>query len=147
MVTMRLAHMPHVSCFSFSIYFFPAPLPSSSLYVHLDFITIPTAFLCLHVFFARRFNPAQSPLSSVFASFCFGPYFPLVYLFAWLQSCPPSLLILSPFTLSTTHIYHPTFHGNMCLLCPPPLKCFPASSSKEDPAVQIIPFKWSDDQE
>ena len=128
MVSKRLVHVSHVSCFSFSIYFSSTPLPSSrSLCICFSLPSPLPAFLCPYLSSATHL-PTLSTLSSVFPTVSFSEtYFFLSCLSLCLAANLPapsatllltSCSILSSFTVSTSHNYHPTFHGKVSLLFP-----------------------------
>lgn len=134
MVSKRLAHMPHVSYFSFSIYFFFNSPPFIPFSVHLVFITIPTPCISMPVpYFYNTFTHPQllshlyshqslfQTLLSSFLSLCLAAPFPTLLL--------NLLLILPLLCLPHTATTPLSMEKGLCFF--PPLKPFPDSSSKK----------------
>lgn len=125
------------------LFFFSSP-PHIPFSVHLAFITIPTPCFSMPVpFFNHTFTQPIYSLICIPNRLFFRPYFPLVYLSAWLQFSPPPLQsCLSP-PAHTRFVYPHTLPPHfpwksVCFF--PPLKPFPDSFSKKVPAAQIILF-------
>lgn len=154
MVSKRLAHSPHVSCFSFSIYIFfllPSLHPfhrASGFHYHphsLHFYA--STFLLPHFhppnLLSHRYSQKslfQTPLSSRL-SLCLAAAPPAPSSALPLTSC--SCFLPSPCQPHTTTT---PLSMEMFLCFFPPLKPLPDCSSKKVPAAQIIPFKLSKDK-
>lgn len=127
MVSRRPAHLPHVSCFSFSIYF---SINFLHPFLHASGFHYPPPH-SLHFFACTlcvpRFHQPQSTFSLALPKGFFSkPIFLLV--FFWLHFHPPCLQsCLSPPALTHTTDTPPSMETFDCLFHP--LKPFPDSSS------------------
>lgn len=108
MVSKRLAHMPHVSCFSFSIYVFLSSPPFISFSVHLVFITIPTRCISMPVPFFYHTFTHPNLLSHRYSQQSLS-----------LSDHSCFLSISLPGCISSRHLFNPPSHLQLTLSFPP----------------------------
>lgn len=131
-VSKRLAHVPHVSCFSFSIYFSSTPLPSSlSLCIWFSLPSPLPALLCLYLS-STTLSPTLSTLSSVFLTAFFSD--PVFLLSISLAGCDSIRPPLQPTLLPPAHTF---FRRYVCpTQLPPPH--FPWESVSAFPSFEAL---------